>query len=251
MSLRLIFILSVILIPSHAFAWGPLTHVYLGSEIFYLGSLLPAGVYALIRKYRQDFLYGNIMADMIIGKKYLPKQKNPHCWDVAFKMLDSTSTRAEQAFVYGYLSHLAADTVAHGKLTQKRRHIGHTLLEVGADSRIDRAYWFQAMAIEKKVQARNDLFLERSLSKLIFSFKTNRRIFKSWVILSGLNRPKVAGFIALGMPSAPQRQAIEKLHEKSLDRIIDVLSNGKDSAVLNKDPLESVRRGRVLMELFK
>src|SRR3990167_3190525 len=119
--LKLLIILSVILIPSFAFAWGPLTHVYLGSEIFSLGSLLPAGIYAMIRKYRHDFIYGNLMADIIIGKKFLPDEKNPHSWDTALNLLDSAKTNQQAAFVYGYMSHLAADTIAHGSFMSDRK----------------------------------------------------------------------------------------------------------------------------------
>ena len=74
---KLLVVVSFLLLPSLAFAWGPLTHIYLGSEIVSLGSLLPAGVYALIRKYRHDFLYGNLMADIIIGKNFSLKTKIP------------------------------------------------------------------------------------------------------------------------------------------------------------------------------
>ena len=67
----LLIAIGFLFIPSHAFAWGPMTHIYLGNEILSCASLLPAGIYSLISKHKQDFLYGNIMADMILGKKYL------------------------------------------------------------------------------------------------------------------------------------------------------------------------------------
>ena len=84
---KFLLVILFIALPSAAFAWGPLTHVYLGSEIYYLGSLLPAGIYALIKKYKSDFLYGNLMADIIFGKKYLPDEKSSHSWDVALGLL--------------------------------------------------------------------------------------------------------------------------------------------------------------------
>src|SRR3990172_461038 len=161
MIIRISVVLAVLMIPSFAFAWGPLTHMYLGSEIISLGSLLPAGIFALIGKYRHDFLYGNLMADIIIGKKFLPEDKNPHSWDMAMNLFESAETKQQEAFALGYLSHLAADTVAHGKFTGVRRNLGHTLVELRADSIIDKRYWLQAISIDRKVQQRNDLFLER------------------------------------------------------------------------------------------
>ena len=89
MKLRLISLLGMLLVPAAAFAWGPLTHIYLGNELFSLGALLPAGILEIIRRYRKDFLYGNIMADIILGKKYLPDEKSSHSWEVGFDLLNA------------------------------------------------------------------------------------------------------------------------------------------------------------------
>lgn len=235
--------LGFFLMPTFAFAWGPLTHIYLGSEIFSLGPLIPAGVYALIKKYRQDFLYGNLMADIIIGKKFLPEDKNPHSWDVALNLLDSARTQQQKAFVYGYMSHLAADTVAHGSFTGERRNIGHTLVELRADSIIDKKYWRQAVRIDRRVQLRNDMFLERSLESAFFSFKTNKRIFKSMVLLSCFNKERVGNFIQRNSidPALLTRKKITKYHFESIDRIVDILSHGENSDVLNENPMVAIR----------
>lgn len=236
---KLLLVLSILLIPSFAFAWGPLTHVYLGNEIFSLASLLPAGVYAALKKYRHDFLYGNLMADIIIGKKFLPPGKNPHSWDMALSLYDSARTQQQKAFVYGYLCHLAADTVAHGKFMQRRRNLGHTLVELRADSLIDKKYWFQAIRIDRKVQLRNDLFLERSLDSSFFSFKTNKRIFRGVLLLSCFNKERVGNFIERNSvdPTVLASANIEKMQTKSLDRMVDVLCNGSSAEVLKKSPM--------------
>ena len=246
--IKFLFIISFLLVPSFAFAWGPLTHVYLGSEIYYFGSLLPVGIYALMKKYRNDFIYGNLMADIIVGKKYLPDEKSSHNWDVAFSLFDAVTTQQQKAFVYGYMSHLAADTVAHERLTIGRKNVGHTFLELKADSIVDKKYWFKAIAIDKKVQVRNDIFLERSLERAMFSFKTNKRIFKSVVLLSGLHQEGLSSFIDRNIivPPAYTKEYIKKFQEESLDRIIDILQNGRDSEVLKKNPLGSPRHRRRL-----
>lgn len=248
---RLLLFACFLLVPSAAFAWGPLTHVYLGSEIYYLSSLLPAAVYKLISKYRQDYLYGNLTADIILAKKYLSAEKNPHNWDVALGLMESSETEAERAFSLGYMSHLAADTVAHGRYTAGRRPLHHTLLELRADGRIDRSYWFQAVAIDRKVQVRNDAFLERSLERVIFSFKTNKRIFKGVVALSWLNNGTFYDFIDRNTASFKKKGELEVLQEESLDRIVDVLRNGSRSEVLKKDPIGSIKRAKVLKAFLK
>lgn len=244
---KLLIIVAFLLVPSMSYAWGPLTHIYLGNELYSLCSLLPAGILEIIRRYRKDFLYGNIMADIIIGKKYLPDEKSSHSWDVAFELLNAARTNQQKAFVYGYMTHLAADTVAHNVYTADRRNLGHTFMEMKADSIIDKKYWFQAIAIEKKIQTRNDLFLEHSLERFIFSFKTNKRIFKSMVLLSVFNQGRFGDFIDRNLTtSLPQREDIITLHQESLDQMIDLLQNLEHSSVLKAKPSGNVYKGKLI-----
>lgn len=228
----LIFFLGVF-IPSSVFAWGPLTHVYLGSEVFFMGAAIPPSVYALLRKFRQDYLYGNIMADIIFAKKYLPREKNPHNWDVALELFEDCRTEPEKAFAYGYLSHLAADTVAHVSLTKGRKNLGHSFTELKAERMIDRHYLVLAMSIDQRVQKRGDYLLKRCLESPLFSFKTNKRILKGTVLLSALSNPGLPEVIF----SRNNDKVIQDLHEKSLDRMIDVLQKGNASKVFKKDPM--------------
>jgi hypothetical protein len=135
------------------------------------------------------------------------------------------------------MSHLAADTVAHNVYTADRRNIGHTVMEMKADCIIDKKYWLQAIAIDRKIQTRNDLFLENSLDRLVFSFKTNKRIFKGMVFLSVFNRERIGNFIDRNLiTSLPDRETIEQLHQDSLDKIIDLFQNWKKSEVVSVSP---------------
>jgi hypothetical protein len=249
---KLLVIISFLLIPTAAFAWGPLTHIYLGNELYSLGSLLPAGLFEIIRRYKKDFLYGNLMADIIVGKKYLPDNRNSHSWDVAFDLLNATKAKQQKAFVYGYMSHLAADTVAHNIYTVDKKNFGHTLMELKADSIIDKKYWLQAIEIDRKIQIRNDIFLENSLDRFIFSFKTNKRILKGMVFLSLFNREKIGDFIDRNLiTSLPVRETIEKLHQESVNKIIDLLQNWEKSEVVKINPSGNVYRGRLLTSELK
>ena len=217
-----------ILIPSFAFAWGPMTHMYLGNELLSCASMLPAGILALLRKHKQDFLYGNLMADMILGKKYLPDNKSSHSWDVGLNLLDQAKTWPERAFAYGYLGHLAADTVAHETLTDEMGNMGHTWVEMKADSLIAKTYWLQTIMIKRSVRKRSDLLLENALDSYMFSVKTNKRLYKSMVFLSFLNKKRRWGV---------DEPRILDLHEESLSRMVDLLQHGTDSYVLHKKPL--------------
>jgi hypothetical protein len=243
---KVFWIISFLLVPAFASAWGPLTHIYLGNELFSLGALVPAGVLEIIRRYRKDFLYGNIMADIIIGKKYLPDETSSHSWEVGFDLLTAAKTEQQKAFVYGYLCHLAADTVAHSSYTVDKKNLSHTLLEMKADSIIDKKYWFQAMMIDRKTQIRNDFFLENSLERFLFSFKTNKRIFKGMVFFSFVNQEKIGDFIDRRLiTSLPDRLRIELLHQESLDKMIDLLQNFERSEVVSVKPGGTAQRGKL------
>lgn len=238
--------------PSIAFAWGPLTHTYLGNEFLSLGSLIPAGIYKIIRRHRKDFIYGNLMADIIVGKKYLPDHKNSHTWGFAFNLLSAAATNQQKAFVYGYLCHLAADTVAHNSYTVNRRSVRHTLLEMKADAIIDKKYWQQAAFIDPEIQLRNDIFLQNSIERFIFSFKTNKRILKGIVYLTICYPAGIGDFIDRNLVTRiPDREEIEKLHHESLDRMIDLFQNWESSAALKLNPSGHMHRTRLINGQFR
>lgn len=234
MFLKFLFVLFVlILMPATAWAWGPMTHIYVANELFAYASLIPAGIFSLMSGFRQDFLYGNLMADMILGKSCLPEEKSPHSWATGMRFLEQAQGESEQAFAYGYLCHLAADTVAHGILVEEQQDVSHAWLEIQADAMIHKTYWLQSVSFSRAVQRRNDRFLENSLDSYIFSFKTNKKIYKSFVFLSLLNvRRKVH----------VDRDYIHELHDQSLARMISLLREGKKSLVLQENPM-AVRHG--------
>jgi len=148
------------------------------------------------------------------------------------------------------MSHLAADTVAHHTYTADRKNLGHTLMEMKADTIIDKRYWLQAIAIDRKTQVRNDLFLENSLERFIFSFKTNKRIFKGMVFFSVINQQRIGDFIDKRfITTIPVKEEIEQLHEESLDKIIDLFQNWESSDVVNVNPSGAASKGK-LMKTF-
>ncbi|MEN8262619.1 MAG: zinc dependent phospholipase C family protein [Nitrospirota bacterium] len=241
--LVLVCILSFLLIPSIADAWGPLTHVYLGYQVLDVGAaLIPAGLYSIIKKYKNDFLYGNLCADIILGRRFQAFNKNSHNWDIAWKLLRSSKSDRQKAFAYGYMMHLCADTVVHN-LESSRIPFSHSLLEIKSDSIIDKKYRRMLKRLDKVMQKKNDIFLEKKLESLIFSFKTNRRIFKGFLVLSRLpNYSPVSNFIDHRFPYEISVGDIYNFQLESLSRMFELLTNGKDSEVLKEEPLGKYHR---------
>ncbi len=48
-------VFSIVLLPSTAFAWGPLTHIYLGNQLLTLAGLIPAGLFEILRNTERIF----------------------------------------------------------------------------------------------------------------------------------------------------------------------------------------------------
>jgi hypothetical protein len=241
--LILICFLLIAGIPSIAEAWGPLTHIYLGHQVLDLGAaIVPAGIYSLLKKFKNDFLYGNLSADIIIDKKFQSPEKNSHNWNVAWKLLDGAKAKDQKAFAYGYLTHLCADTVVHNlKITQLP--FAHSLLEVKSDSIIDRKYRRALRRLNRVMQKRNDVFLEKMLEGVFLSFKTNKRIFKSFLLLSGLpSYSVVSNFIHKNFLYEISPIDIYGFQQESLEKMFELLKNGKDSEILRTHPLGNQRR---------
>jgi len=251
MLLKAALTLLFLLVPATLYAWGPLTHVYLGTEVFYFASLLPAGLYSLLNKHRQDFLYGNIMADTVLAKKYMPQTGHSHSWNTAHDLQRAAETDSELAFSLGYASHLAADTVAHCDFTAGKKNMTHALMEARVDSSVGGRHWLNALSIRPYIQKRNDSFLESvSPGIVLFRHSTNRRIFKGIVALSCLNsrfRPSLRSLA--GMPD--KYPETEGLLVESRKRILDVLRNGYSSEVLGLDPIADLKPSPLMKRLVR
>lgn len=230
--------LSILFIPSIAEAWGPLTHVYLGNQLLETGaSLIPVGVYSILKKYKNDFLYGNLSADIYMGRRFQGFEKNSHGWDIAWKMLGAAKSDRRRAFAYGYLMHLCADSVVHN-LDKSKLPFSHSLIELKSDSIIDKKYRRIMKRLDKVMQRENDTFMEKRLKSQFFSFKTNKRVFKGVLMLSKFpNYSPVSSFIDNRFPYEISDINIHGFQQEALARMCELLNNGKDSEVLKELPL--------------
>lgn len=218
----LLFIIFVF--PENCHAWGPLTHAYLSGQIFSFSGLLPLGILTIIKLYKEYFIYGNIIPDTVIGKKYLPENKNPHSWKTGLSLLSEAKTPEEKSFAYGYLTHLAADAVFHNDI-KNFTTLQHALFELKADRIIDRHYWIQIMSINKKVKKISEKFFEQAVAQPFLSLKTSTKIFKSLIFLSAFNAGELKN-----------TELFESLHFKSLSAMIELLNNTEHSAIISLPP---------------
>jgi hypothetical protein len=181
-------LLLVALLPHPAYAWTPGTHVYLGEAVLRSLAQLPSMVGDLLRAFPYDFLYGSIAADTSMAKKYVPTGRHCHSWTVGLEIHAAAPDEPLQAFALGYLSHLAADAIAHNHFVPKQlavtastSSLGHSYWESRFETHLGPACARQARDLILLDHSRADALLDRILSPTIFSTQTNRRIFRGMV----------------------------------------------------------------------
>ncbi len=193
--LIIFFTVLLVSLPADALAWGVGVHLQLGSSILNNLPSLPLALRALLEAYPHDFLYGCISADITLGKKFTHYLNHCHSWRMGRKILEAAKTDAERACAYGYLAHLAADTVAHSYYvpykmvrTFNTLLLKHTYWEMRFEAGVDPRIWIVARSIARKNFQENDNLMRGVLSNTLFSFGTNKRLFNSILLLSRLQQ---------------------------------------------------------------
>jgi len=184
----------LLLAPHAAFAWGPATHTQIGFEILRSLDLFPTSIAAILARYPIDFLYGKLAADISMAKKYAPVGRHCHHWHVAREIHRAAGQDERlQAAMTGYLCHLAADVLAHNTfvprmltLTSSTRALGHSYWEHRMDVDVGSEYAQLARWIVTRFDhSATDALFHRVLSSTLFTFSTNRRIFRGMIRISG------------------------------------------------------------------
>ena len=184
-------LVALVLFPGVAHAWTPGTHIYLGESVLTNLHQLPTAVADVIRAFPYDYLYGNIAADTSLAKKYAPVGRHCHAWHVGQEIFDLAPSDPQRAFGLGYLSHLAADTVAHNYfvprqlvLTSSTTALGHSYWESRFETHLGDAYASTAKEVILQDHGASDAHLDGILSPTLFSVRTSRRLFRGMVHLT-------------------------------------------------------------------
>jgi len=190
-TLVLLALVLIIAHPTAAYAWTPGTHVFLGEAVIRSLTLVPEPIADLLRAFPHEFLYGSIAADTSIAKKYAPAGRHCHSWTVGFDILNGATDDSLRAFAFGYLAHLAADSVAHNffvpkqlAITSSTSALGHSYWESRFETHLGDGHSRTARDLILLDHSPADALLDRILSPTIFSTPTNRRIFRGMVVVA-------------------------------------------------------------------
>jgi hypothetical protein len=183
--------IAAVLLPVDAFAWGGGIHLQLGVQILAESGSFSREVAALLAAYPNDFLYGCLAPDITVGKKYTHYLLNCHRWGIGKTLLKEAPTDRQRSCAYGYLCHLAADTVAHNyyvpyKIIRSFAAITmkHAYWEMRFEAFVSKETWELAHVVCRADQRENDAALREVLAPTLFSFGTNKKIFNSIMLLS-------------------------------------------------------------------
>lgn len=239
----LLWFLFLTLIPDTSYAWGFGVHLQLGYQLLGQLSCLPSHLQQIIGAFPADFLYGCMSADITIGKKYTHYLKHCHSWNIGDQILAQAANDAQRACAYGYLSHLAADTIAHSYMVPFKMvrsyntvFLKHTYWELRFESQISEEIWLNARNLAQHDFTQHDMLLRDVLENTLFSFGTNKQLFNSMVLISRIKRwRKLLTFIdkrSRWQVSAAERKEYLDLAFKAT---LSILSDS-DSPYRNADP---------------
>jgi len=242
----------LVLLPTPALAWGPITHIVHGSTILANLNSLPAALQAVLAANPDRYLYGCVGADIIQAKAYT-RSLSTHChsWPVAWKLVAAARTDAEQAFAWGYLTHLSADIISHNHFVPssllrsfESRTANHAYWEARADGLQRRRHWQEVREILRGRYEDCDALVERVVHHTLFSFKTNKRIFDSLMALHKFDRwQALVGSVNRRSKYELGRDAVDRYNEVCIASATDLLVNRELSFTQEQDPT-----GREILE---
>lgn len=253
-------LIFLIVLPTDAMAWGIGVHLQIGSQLLDQAALLPAGLQSILTNHPYDFLYGCISADITLGKKYTHHLRNCHSWRMGKKIVDAADSDRQRACAYGYMAHLAADTVAHSYFvpfkmirTFNKVMLKHTYWEVRVEACVDEKAWLLAREIAQKNFTVNDAMMRQVLSNTLFSFGTNKRIFNSLLLLNRLQQwqkmiRSMSTTSRWGLPEENLNEYLALAHDAAFSVLAD-----PESPYLQADPTgaRSLNAARILRKNLK
>ncbi len=232
-------------LPDAAFAFGPATHIFLGEQLLGALFLLPPTVAELIRRFPDSFLYGSVAADISLGKKYVPAGRHCHFWHVGEEIYEEADEDRLRAVGLGYLSHLAADTIAHNffvprqlVLTSSTKALGHSYWEYRLDVHLGDSYSARARNVVMDVDhSAADALFDQVLGGTIFSFRTNRRIFRGMIRIQDNERWQTIFDKLLERSRWDLTDDdVESFVSRAFDSIVDYLQRRGGSVAAARDP---------------
>ncbi|SDK45405.1 Zinc dependent phospholipase C [Maridesulfovibrio ferrireducens] len=237
--------LAILGFAATSFAWGPGIHMAIGNAVIARPELLPASIARLLLANAPIFLYGCLSADIFIGKGSKAKKKHSHNWQTGFALFDAAKDPHLKAYALGYLSHLAADIVAHNyyvpnlmKQAPSSGKLSHVYIEMLAD---DQANWSvqQAARLFKHSNQDADLNLREYMDSKKLSFFLKKRVFRQTIGLLEYKSINASLNFSKKVIPAYQAEYLQSILDYSYRLVVNMLNDPHNATALKFDPIGS------------
>jgi zinc dependent phospholipase C len=229
--------LALLLVPTAAHAWAPLAHLSFSAQALQDLSGVASPTRSLLAEFANEFLYGSLAADIVVGKNLARYVHHCHNWRVGFHVLRSARAPDEAAFSLGFLAHLAADTVAHNYFVPyktlasfHRRRTRHAYWELRYDQRMDAALSDVARTVSAPAYRGHDEHLRRTLTRAsVLPFSVSRTLFGS--MLASARTPRFQAFSRVALARHRhlplEDDLVEETSRLAVDAILGLLREGE------------------------
>jgi hypothetical protein len=252
--------LAILVFPSDAQAWGPLAHLNFSAQALQaLGTVQPS-LRHLLQDFGNEFLYGSLAADIVVGKNMARYLYHCHNWRVGFNVFKHARGGSEQAFALGFLSHLSADTVAHNYFvpfktlaSYHKRNTKHAYWELRYDQRMDRDLSRVARQVTTRFYRNHDDYLERMLyGSSVIPFGVSKQLFRSLLTIARVGRFHHVSRLALARERnlVLEPDLVVETNQLAVEAILGMLSEGERSMAAHADAT-GARNIRIAQDLRK
>ena len=245
-----------------AWAWGPAAHTIISCKILEGAAQIAPVFVKILRTFPLEYLYGSLSADFFVGKGQKSKNGHSHNWDTGFRFLQEAKDDQEIAYAWGFLSHLAADIVAHNyfvpnliQMLPTGKRMGHLYWEAKADYIIGPAYMRMAKDVLTMDHLGCDDLLRLAVGKRTNSLKARRHIFTHTVKFNDFLYSQPLRFANKRLRYRISQVYLSAMIGLSARLVKDILENPETSACFSFDPIGSknlrlASRHVVLSKLF-
>jgi hypothetical protein len=223
--------------PSDAHAWAPLAHLsFSGQALSNLGVVQPS-IRALLQDFGNEFLYGSLAADIVVGKNMARYLYHCHNWRVGFNVFKQAKPGGEQAFALGFLAHLSADTIAHNYFVPfktvasfHKTNTRHAYWELRYDQRMDRDLSRIAREVSTRALRGHDVFLARALTGAsVIPFGVSKQLFRSLLASARMTRfhHVSRNLLARERRLVLEHDLVEETNDLAVQAILGLLDEGE------------------------
>lgn len=207
--------------------------------------LLPPAVAEALARFPGFFFHGCLSADIFIGKGCVARKGHSHNWESALALRNRAGSLRSRAYAYGYLSHLAADTVAHNvfvpsflPLAPGNGKMAHVYLEMQADRMVS---WSsrRALAVFQERRSKNtSRMLRETLRHNALKFRLQSGVYRGSIAVGGssLWRRSLKAVDRL-LPGHVPVPGLANLLDMAARAVVDILRHGEASPVFALDPV--------------